>query len=79
MSDLPRLLYDETAIASRVGALAELLSRDYAGRDLVLVGVLKGAFVFLADLARKLTIPHRVDFVAVSSYGDSTSAGDGPT
>ncbi len=66
----PHVLVSEEAIARRVGELAEAISRDHAGvDDLVLVGVLKGAFIFLADLARKLTVPRTVEFLALSSYG----------
>ncbi len=66
----PHVLVSEEAIARRVGELAAEISRDHAGvEDLVLVGVLKGAFIFLADLARKLTIPRTVEFIALSSYG----------
>ena len=66
----PRVLIGEKAIARRVAQLAAQISRDYAGADeLVLVGVLKGAFIFLADLARRLTIPRAVEYVALSSYG----------
>lgn len=64
-----RVLLDQDTIAGRVEELAAQISQDYAGVDnLVLVGVLKGAFIFLADLTRKLTIPHSVDFIALSSY-----------
>lgn len=66
----PAVLLDAAAIAARVGALAAQISADYAGvEELLVVGVLKGAFVFLADLGRRLTVPHRVDFVMASSYG----------
>jgi hypoxanthine phosphoribosyltransferase len=70
---IERVLLDETAIEDRVSKLAMQISDAYAnveyGDDgLVLVGVLKGAFVFLADLARRLTVPHHVDFIALSSY-----------
>jgi len=66
----PKVLISEEAIARRVAELAAEISRDYAQADeLVLVGVLKGAFIFLADLARRLTIPRRVEFIALSSYG----------
>ncbi len=66
----PHVLVSEEAIARRVGELAAAISRDHAGSDdLVLVGVLKGAFIFMADLARKLTIPRTVEFLALSSYG----------
>ena len=66
----PKTLVSEVVIAKRVGELAAQISRDYASADeVVLVGVLKGAFIFMADLARRLTIPRRVEFIAVSSYG----------
>ncbi len=70
----PKVLFTEEAIRGRVDELAKQIGRDYADADeLILVGVLRGAFVFLADLARRLTIPRRVDFIAVASYADSTS------
>lgn len=66
---LERVLLDEETIAARVRELAARISSDYADADnLVLVGVLKGAFIFMADLARYLTVPHDVDFIALSSY-----------
>jgi hypoxanthine phosphoribosyltransferase len=66
------LLYSRDQIARRVGELASALSADYAGRDLVLVGILRGAFVFLADLVRCLSIPVEVDFIGAASYGSAT-------
>ena len=67
--EIERVLLDEQTIQGRVQELAARISADYAGsQDMVLVGVLKGAFIFLADLARRLTVPHSVDFIAVSSY-----------
>lgn len=75
--DLARVLVSEETIQARVRQLADAISRDYATTDQVyLIGVLKGAFIFLADLARHLTIPHVVDFMAVSSYGRSTTSGE---
>ena len=71
------VLLNETEIQRRVQELAEEISRDYAGEDdLVLVGVLKGAFIFLADLSRRLSIPRSIEFMAVSSYeaGDEASS-----
>lgn len=59
-------------IAQEVGRLADQISRDYAGRSPLLVGVLKGAFVFIADLARQLTIPVSIDFIRAASYGATT-------
>jgi hypoxanthine phosphoribosyltransferase len=66
----PPVLIDEATIRARVDELAAEISADYADKgDVVLVGVLKGAFIFLADLSRRLTIPRTIDFIAVSSYG----------
>ncbi len=58
----------------RVAELGAEISRDYEGRDLVMVGVLKGAVLFIADLMRALTVPCEVDFMAVSSYGSQTDS-----
>lgn len=72
----PPVLISEAAIQDRVTELAEQISRDYAGKGpLLLVGVLRGAFIFMADLARRLTVPVQIDFIAVSSYGDSSTSG----
>jgi hypoxanthine phosphoribosyltransferase len=65
------VLYSRDDIAERVRSLAERVSHDYRGGSVVLVGVLKGAFVFLADLMRSLSIPVEVDFVRLASYGDA--------
>jgi hypoxanthine phosphoribosyltransferase len=69
-----KVLLSKEEISSRVAEMAEEISRDYQGRELVLVGILKGAFVFLADLARRLRVPVEIDFVAVSSYGSDTES-----
>ncbi len=61
-------------LARRVGELAEDVSRDYRDADLVLIGVLKGAVFFVADLMRALTVPCEVDFMAVASYGSATKS-----
>jgi hypoxanthine phosphoribosyltransferase len=68
------VLVDAEALSRRVGELGEEISSDYAGRDLLLVGVLKGAVFFMADLMRRLTIPCEIDFMAISSYGASTDS-----
>ena len=66
---MPVVLISEEEIQTRVAELAAQISADYADTgDLVLVGVLKGAFIFLADLARRLQIPRTIEFIAVSSY-----------
>ena len=65
----PKTLISEEKIEARVNELAAQISLDYADKgEIVLLGVLKGSFIFLADLARRLTIPRQVEFIAVSSY-----------
>ena len=72
---MPPVLISEQEIEQRVAELAAQISNDYAGRgDPVLVGVLKGSFIFLADLARRMTIPRTIEFIAVSSYGRTSVA-----
>jgi hypoxanthine phosphoribosyltransferase len=61
-------------LRSRVGELAAEISRDYEGRDLVMIGILKGAVLFLGDLMRGLSVPCEIDFMAVSSYGSETDS-----
>lgn len=73
---LGRVLLGEREIQDRVRKLGEEISRDYAGYELLLVGVLKGAFIFLADLARCLTIPVHLDFISVASYGNSLKSSE---
>jgi hypoxanthine phosphoribosyltransferase len=74
--DLRRILVPAESIDRRVKELAEQISRDFSGVDrLYIVGILKGAFIFLADLTRQLSIPHVVDFMALSSYGRTTESG----
>jgi len=66
------LLYPRAEIAERVAALAREIDRDYAGRELLLVGILKGSFLFIADLARAINTPASIDFVRIASYGSDT-------
>jgi hypoxanthine phosphoribosyltransferase len=68
------VLIEPDALSARVAELGAEISADYTGRDLLLIGVLKGAVFFMADLMRKLTIPCEVDFMAISSYGASTDS-----
>ena len=73
--DLARVIISRDDIKSRVSGLAWEIEADYAEVErVILIGVLKGAFIFLADLARELRIPHIVDFMAVSSYGQTTTS-----
>ena len=64
-----KILYSKEVIDRRVEELADAISHDLEGKEVVLIGVLKGAFIFLADLTRRLKIPHTVDFVRLTSYG----------
>ena len=72
--DIERVVADRETISGRVTELAEEISRDYAGRSVLLVAVLRGAALFVADLAREMTVPVEIDFMAVSSYGSSTKS-----
>jgi hypoxanthine phosphoribosyltransferase len=69
-----QILVDEDALAGRIAELGEEISADYEGRDLLLIGVLKGAVFFMADLMRHLTVPCELDFMAISSYGAATDS-----
>ena len=68
------VLIDEDTLRGRIVELGEEISRDYVGREPLLIGVLKGAVFFMADLMRQLTVPCEVDFMAVASYGASTDS-----
>ena len=71
------VLFSEEQIQSRVADLGRAIARDYAGRSPVLVTMLKGAVVFLADLFRAIDLPVRVDFMSISSYGSDSEASGG--
>jgi hypoxanthine phosphoribosyltransferase len=68
------ILVSEEELQKRIAELGAEISRDYEGRDLIMVGILKGAVLFLADLMRNLTVDPVLDFMAVSSYGSSTDS-----
>jgi len=69
-----QVLIDDDRLQDRIAELGSEISADYAGRDLLLVGVLKGAVFFMADLMRRLTMPCEIDFMAISSYGAATDS-----
>lgn len=71
---MEKVLLTEEEIQRRVRQMAGQISADYAGKEPLLVGILKGAFIFLADLVRNLTIPVHLDFMAVSSYGSASES-----
>jgi len=68
------ILIESDALQARIVELGSEISREYEGRDLLLVGVLKGAVFFMADLMRELTVPCEIDFMAISSYGAATDS-----
>ncbi len=71
-NDILKILVTEEELKEKVTALGEQISRDYKGKNLLMVSVLKGSIVFMADLMRAITIPAKIDFMAVSSYGSGT-------
>jgi hypoxanthine phosphoribosyltransferase len=73
-ADIEEILITEEALHARIADLGRALSRHYAGRSLLLVGILKGAVMFLVDLARTLDLSVEMDFMAISSYGNSTES-----
>ncbi len=72
LDDVERILISQEALQARIAELGEQISCDYAGKELLLVAVLKGSILFMADLMRALRIRHAIDFMATSSYGRST-------
>ena len=72
MNEIDEVLFTREDIAKRVAELGAEITRDYEGKDLIVVGILKGAGVFMCDLIREIKAPIRIDFMSVSSYGNST-------
>ena len=72
--DIERVLFTEQELKDRVAEIAAQIDRDYAGKEPMLISVLRGSFIFMADLARAITLPCTVDFMAVSSYGSGTTS-----
>ena len=72
--DIERVLFTEEELKARVAEIAARIDRDYAGKEPMLISVLRGSFIFMADLARAITLPCTVDFMAVSSYGSGTTS-----
>ena len=75
--DIDHILVSEEQLKAKVAELGAQISRDYAGRDLLMVSILKGAVVFMADLMRAVTIPCAIDFMVVSSYGGANTSSTG--
>lgn len=76
-NDIAKILITRQALNQRVAELGSQISRDYQGKDLLLVCVLKGGILFLSDLARAIRIPHAIDFMAISSYGGGRTESSG--
>lgn len=74
INDIKDVLFSKEMIAEKVKELGEQISKDYEGKELLVIGVLKGANVFMSDLIREMTIPVEIDFIAASSYGHSTQS-----
>ena len=72
--DIERVLFSEEELNKRVSEIAAEINRDYAGKEPMLISVLRGSFVFMADLIRKIEVPCTVDFMSVSSYGRGTTS-----
>ena len=72
--DIESILYSEDTFKERIAQMGQQITADYQGADLVVVGLLKGAFVFMADLVRAIDLPLEVDFMVVSSYGSGTES-----
>ena len=72
LQDIERVLYSEQQIKDKISELAKRISNDYEGKELLVVGVLKGSVIFAAELIKNITIPCEIDFMAVSSYGNSS-------
>ena len=73
-NDIQETLYSEDAILKRVKELSEQISKDYQGKDLIVVGILKGSVIFTSDLVKHIEIPCSLDFMSVSSYGNSSES-----
>ena len=72
--DIQEVLFSQQQLEERVDQIAQEITRDYAGKEIVLISVLRGSFVFMADLCRRIDLPCTIDFMSVSSYGNGTSS-----
>lgn len=72
--DIQEVLFDESALSARIAEMGAQITRDYAGREPMLISVLRGSYIFMADLTRHIDLPCTVDFMAISSYGTGTSS-----
>ena len=68
-----KIVFDEQAIQTRIRELAEQINKDYADKNLIMIGMLKGSLYFLSDLTRLLTIPLQLDFISIGTYPNATN------
>ncbi len=73
-NDIKEILLSEEQLQEKINELGKRISEDYKGKDVILLGILKGSVIFMSDLMKTITIPCKMDFMAVSSYGDSTES-----
>jgi hypoxanthine phosphoribosyltransferase len=73
-NDIKEVLYSEDQLKDRIRQMGAKISNDYSGKELILIGILKGSVIFMSDLLKEITIPCKMDFMAVSSYGNSTQS-----
>ena len=74
LEDLASVMFDEEALKEKCKELGQQIAKDYAGKDLLVVGILKGSVMFFVDLTRNINVPMNMDFMVVSSYGDGTES-----
>ncbi|HWR07485.1 hypoxanthine phosphoribosyltransferase [Sporomusa sp.] len=74
MDDVEKILFSEEELAARIKEMGEAITADYAGKEILMIGILRGAVIFMADLARAINQTVAIDFMAVSSYGAATSS-----
>jgi hypoxanthine phosphoribosyltransferase len=74
INDIKEVLLNEEAIKEKIKALGAQITEDYKGKDLILLGILKGSVMFMSDLMKEINLPCKMDFMAVSSYGDATQS-----
>lgn len=74
LEDLASVMFDEEALKEKCKELGKQIAKDYAGKDLLVVGILKGSVMFFVDLTRNISVPMNMDFMVVSSYGDGTES-----
>ena len=74
MDDVEKILFSEEELAARIREMGEAITADYAGKEILMIGILRGAVIFMSDLARAVKLSVAIDFMAVSSYGASTSS-----